>query len=108
MTPMVKNLPAMQETPVQSLGQEDPLVKETAIHFNIFAWRIPWTKEPGRLSFMGSQRVGHDCATNTKTHLKIVIIVKFLLCVFSYNEKIGKNQKHTSQHKNILSVYDST
>ena len=57
---MVKYLPAMQETQVQSLGGEDPLEKEMATHFSILAWRIPWTEEPGRLQSMGSQRVGHD------------------------------------------------
>ena len=51
----VKNLPAMQETQVQSLGQEDPLEKDIATHSSILAWRIPWTKEPGRLQSMGSQ-----------------------------------------------------
>ena len=57
---VVENLPAMQDTRVQSLGWEDPLKKEMATHFSILAWRIPWTEEPGRLQFMGSQRVGHD------------------------------------------------
>ena len=57
---MVKNLPAMQETRVQSLGREDPLEKEMATHSSILAWRIPWTEEPGGLQFMGSQRVKHD------------------------------------------------
>ena len=56
---MVKNLPAVQETQVQSLGMEDPLEKEMATHSSIFAWRIPWTEEPGRLQSMGSQKVGH-------------------------------------------------
>ena len=51
----VKNLPAMQGTHVQSLGQEDPLEKDMATHSSILAWRIPWTKEPGRLQSMGSQ-----------------------------------------------------
>ena len=60
---MVKNLPAMQETQVQSLGQEDPLEEEMAIHSSILAWRIPWTEEPGRLQSMGSQRAGHNLAT---------------------------------------------
>ena len=60
MTQVVKNLPAMQETWVRSLGQEDPLKKELVIHSSILAWRIPWTEEPGRLQSMGSQRVGHD------------------------------------------------
>ena len=57
---MVKNLPALQETWVQSLGQEDPLEKEMAMHSSILAWKIPWTEEPGGLQSMGSQRVGHD------------------------------------------------
>ena len=57
---MVKNLPAMQETPVLSLDQEDPLEKGMATHSSIPAWRIPWTKEPSRLQSLGSQRVGHD------------------------------------------------
>ena len=57
---MVKSLPAMRETWVQSLGLEDPLEKEMAIHDRILAWRIPWMEEPGRLQSMGSQRVRHD------------------------------------------------
>ena len=57
---MVKNLPAMQETQVKSLGWEDPLEEEVAIHSTILAWRIPWTEEPDRLQSMGLQRVGHD------------------------------------------------
>ena len=57
---LVKNLPAVQETWVPSLGWEDPLEKETATHSSILAWKISWTEEPGWLQFMGSQRVGHD------------------------------------------------
>ena len=57
---MVKNLPAMRETWIRSLGQEDPLEKEMAIHSSTIAWKIPCTEEPGRLQSMGSQRVGHD------------------------------------------------
>ena len=57
---MVKNLPAMQETRVQSLGGEDPLEKGTATHSSILAWRIPWTEEPGGPQSMGSQIVRHD------------------------------------------------
>ena len=56
----VKRLPEMQETWVQSLGQEDPLEKEIATHSSTLAWKIPCTEKPGRLQFMGSQRVGHD------------------------------------------------
>ena len=57
---MVKCLPVLREIQVQSLGWEDPLEKEMATHSSILAWRIPWIEEPGRLQFMGSQRVGHD------------------------------------------------
>ena len=56
---IVKNLLAMQETQVPFLGWEDPLEKGTATHSSFFAWRIPWTEEPGRLQSMGSQKVGH-------------------------------------------------
>ena len=56
---MVKCLPTMRETRVQSLGQDDLLEKEMATHSSILAWKIPWMVEPGRLQFMGSQRVGH-------------------------------------------------
>ena len=57
---MVKNSPAVLETWVQFLGQEDLLEKEMAIHSSIVAWKIPWTEELSRLQSMGSQRVGHD------------------------------------------------
>ena len=57
---MVKNLPAMQETQVQSLGQEDPLEKGIATHASILAYKIPHTEEPGRLQFMGLQTVGYN------------------------------------------------
>ena len=56
----VKELPAMQETWVRSLGWEDPLEKEMATHSSILAWRIPWTEETGRLQSVGSQRVGYN------------------------------------------------
>ena len=55
----------MQDTWVCSLGQEDPLEKGMAAHFNVIAWRSPWTEEPGRLQSMASQRAGHDWVTNT-------------------------------------------
>ena len=57
---MLKNLPAMQVTQVQSLGQEDPLERRMATYSGILAWRIPRTEEPGGLQSTGSQRVGHD------------------------------------------------
>ena len=69
-TQMVKNLPAMQETWVQFLGQKDPLEKRTATHCTILAWRIPWTEEPGGLQSTGSQRVGYDSGTITTFHVQ--------------------------------------
>ena len=71
---MVKNLPAMWETWIWSLGREDPLEKAMATHSIILAWRIPWTEEPGGLHFMGSQRVGQDWASNTFTFLFSLLI----------------------------------
>ena len=64
----VKNLPAILETCVQSLGQEDPLEKDMATHSSILVWRIPRTEEPGGLRSMGLQRVGYNQATNTFFH----------------------------------------
>ena len=69
----LKRLPPMWETWVRSLGWEDPLEKEMVTHSSILAWRIPWTKEPGGLQSIGSQRVGHDWATSlhfTSLHLQ--------------------------------------
>ena len=57
---MVKNLPAVQETGVGSLGWDDPLEKGMATHSSVLAWRIPWTEEPGGLQSVGSERVGHN------------------------------------------------
>ena len=57
---MVKNLPAMQKTWIQSLGQEDPLEKEMAAHSSILAWRIPMAEKSGGLQSMGFQKAGHD------------------------------------------------
>ena len=57
---LVKNPPAMHETQVQSLGQEDPLEKGMTTHSSILAWRIPWTEEPGGMQSMGLQRVPHN------------------------------------------------
>ena len=65
-----KESPAMQETCVRSLGQEDPLEKRMATHSSILAWRIPWTAEPVRLQSMESQRVRHNGATYTFTFQK--------------------------------------
>ena len=73
MAQTVKNLPAVRETWVQSLGWEDPLQKGMATHSSILAWRIPWTEEPGGLQSMGLQRIGHDSETKHTTH-KIIYI----------------------------------
>ena len=67
MAQTVKNLPAMQETQLRSLGWEDPLEEEMATHSSILAWRIPWTEEPGRLQPLGLQKLEHDLATE-QTH----------------------------------------
>ena len=66
---MVKHLPAVRETGVWSLGQEDPLEKAVATHSSTLAWKISWTEEAGRLQSMGLQRVGHDWATSLTLHI---------------------------------------
>ena len=60
MAQTLKHLPTVRETRIRSLGGEDPLEKEMAIHSSTLAWKIPWMEEPGRLQSMGSQRVGQD------------------------------------------------
>ena len=67
---MVKNLPATQETWIQSPNKKDPLEKGMTTHSSILAWRILWKEEPGGLESMASQRVGHDWATNTRTRTR--------------------------------------
>ena len=74
----LKHLPAMRETWVRSLGQEDPLEKEMAIHSSIIAWRIPWMEEPGGQQSTGSQRVGHDWETSLS--LSVVTLVQLDRC----------------------------
>ena len=69
---MVKNLPAMQETLVRSLGWEDLLEEGMATHSSSLAWRILWTEDPGMLQAMGSQRIGHDWATKYSTVIYII------------------------------------
>ena len=72
----VKNLPVVQEAWIPSLDWEDSLEKKMAILSSIIAWRFPWTEEPGGLWYMGSQRVGHNWATNTQI-FKVVILKTF-------------------------------
>ena len=78
---MVKNLPAVQEMWVRSLGWED-LMKGMATHFSILAWRLPWTEEPGGLQFMGLQRVGHKLVTEEQK--KPVQIAGYHQCLPTY------------------------
>ena len=75
MAQRLKCLPAMRETWVQSLGQEDPLEKEIATHSSILAWEILWIEEPDGLQSTGSQRIGHDLATKQQKpqHIRDVI-----------------------------------
>ena len=87
MAQIIKNLPAMQEIQVWSLGWEDPLKKGIATHSSILAWTFPWTKEPDGPQFMGSQRIRHDWVTNTHAcnqadvylYLRVVSHWKFVL-----------------------------
>ena len=74
----LKHLPAMRETWVRSLGQEDPLEKEMATHSSIIAWRIPWMEEPGGQQSTGSQRVGHN--RETSLSLSVVTLVQLDRC----------------------------
>ena len=60
MVQMVRNLPAMKKTWVRSVGREDPLEEDMAIHSSFLAWKLPWTQESGRLQSIGSQRLGHN------------------------------------------------
>ena len=78
MAQTVKHLPTMRETRVRSLGWEDLLEKEMATHSSTLAWRIPRMEEPGRLQFMGLQRVRHDCATSLSL---ISIVISIGVCV---------------------------
>ena len=82
---VVKNLPAMQETWVRSLGWEDPLEKGMATHSSVLSWRISWTEEPGGLQSMESQRVRHNWVTNTFTfHLLFLHWDFFFFLFFSF------------------------
>ena len=91
---MVKNLPAMQETWVQSLVWEDPLEKGRATHSSILAWRIPWPEEPGGLQSMGSQRAGHDSTTNTH----IFTVSGSFKSQYTKNVKIYRNMNNNNNY----------
>ena len=110
MAQMVKNLPAMQETQVRSLGQEDPLEKEMAVHFSILPWRIPWTEDADRLRSKGSKRVRHIWVTNAFTFLFILlqkaigILFFFFTFFINVNFSIFKNYGKNSDMKPSLLI----
>ena len=93
---MVKNLLAMPQTWVWSLGQEDPLEKGLSTHFSILAWRIPWTGEPGGLQSMGLPRVGHNWVTKKK-QLKMEI-------QFFAHTKTGSGHSQPTQGYSVTSL----
>ena len=99
---MVKNLPAMRETLVQSLGQEDSPEKGKATHSSILAWRISWAEEPGGLQSMGSQRVGHNWATDTFTFM--FIHIHMYICI---HFKKWKSTKYTYELTQIRGLITS-
>ena len=102
----VKNLPAMQETHVQSLSWKDPLEKEMATHSSILAWAIPWTEEPGRLQSIGSQRVIHDLERHGKVTNKGASLVPSLYCLQLMTKLPGACRKPTitCSSANFLSI----
>ena len=94
---VVKPLPAMRETRVQSLGLEDPLEKEMAIHSSTLAWKVPWMEEPGRIQFMGSQRVRHDRANSLTLAVHRVLnsrILKWFAVPFSSGPHFVRTLHH--------------
>ena len=87
----VKDLPAMRETWVWSLGWEDPLEKKMATHSSTLAWKIPWTEELGRLQSIGSQKVGHDWATSLASLLVSVMKFQFEMWMGDWsNQELGE------------------
>ena len=89
---MIQNLPAVQETGVQPLGQEDPLEKEMATHSSILAWNIPWMEEPCRLQFMWAQRVRHEGKPNTFTSWnRVALKIRATLSAFQWQEHVVKS-----------------
>ena len=93
----IRNLSAMWETQVRSLGWEVPLEKGMAPQSSILAWRIPWTEEPSRLQSMGSQRVGHDWVTNT-CYVLVRRKVDYHKHFFHYLKYSKKKKKDTMEH----------
>ena len=94
---MVKNLPAVQKTYIQSLGWEDPLEKEMATHSSILAWRTPWTEKLVGLQSMGSQRVGHDWGTFTHSLIRLRIesyLQLWFMTAGGYKAKSARKKAH--------------
>ena len=101
---MVKSLPTVWETQVQSLGQEDPLEKEMATHSSILAWKIPWTEEPGKLQSTGLQRVRHDWTTSPEQILEDGEEQGGMACCSpwgSQSQTLLSNWTTTGEHNNI-------
>ena len=98
MAQMVKLLPAMQETWVPSLGQEDPLEKEMATYSSTLAWKIPWTEKPGRLQSMESQRVGHDWMTSLSLGLEWKVTFSSPVVTAEFSKFSGVLSAALSQH----------
>ena len=97
---MVKRLPTMRETRVQSLGRED-LEKEMATHSSILAWKIPWTEEPGRLQSMGSPRVGPNGATSLSLSFRCMCLESrkmLLMNLFEGQQWRRRHRKQTCGH----------
>ena len=109
---MVKNLPAVWETQVWSLSWEESLEKEMATHSSILAWRIPWTEEPGGLQSVGSQKVGHNWATNTFTFLVLIFCIALFISWFFFSfvlqgwkeERRGKTRSGWGSIKELFSL----
>ena len=103
----VKRLPAMWETWVRFLGQEDPLEKEMAIHSSTLAWKIPWAEEPDRLQSTGPQRVGQNWATSLhftvvlpSLSFPLLVIALFVLWLFQHEV----HQFHFSNNSVLVSL----
>ena len=90
MAQTVKNLTTVQETRVQSLGQEDPLEKEMATHSSILAWRVPRTEEPGGLQSMVSQRVGHNSVIALSLFTFVIVRVRVYLSMSGNKAVLGR------------------
>ena len=107
---MVNNLPAVEETLIQSLGQKDPLEMGIAPYSSIFAWRIPWIEDPGGLQSMGLQRVGHDWTTNTFTFLflpELLYWEKTNDQSFQALLEMDLNRQKNHRSQNIIFVHQS-